>query len=29
MSPKSLEGPFGIAQMSGEAAREGPVDFIC
>jgi regulator of sigma E protease len=27
MSPKSIEGPFRIAQMSGEAARQGPVDF--
>lgn len=27
MSPKSIEGPFRIAQMSGEAAREGPVEF--
>jgi regulator of sigma E protease len=24
MSPKSLAGPIGIAQMSGQAAREGP-----
>jgi regulator of sigma E protease len=24
MSPKSLEGPIRIAQLSGEAAREGP-----
>ena len=23
MSPKSMQGPIGIAQMSGEAAREG------
>lgn len=28
MSPKSIEGPFRIAQMSGEAAREGAVPFI-
>jgi regulator of sigma E protease len=28
MSPKSIEGPFRIAQMSGEAAREGPAEFI-
>ncbi|MGA3188714.1 MAG: RIP metalloprotease RseP [Bryobacteraceae bacterium] len=28
MSPKSIEGPFRIAQMSGEAARAGPVEFI-
>ena len=28
MSPKSIEGPFRIAQMSGQAAREGPVPFI-
>ena len=28
MSPKSLEGPIRIAQLSGEAAREGPVAFI-
>ncbi len=27
-SPKSLEGPIRIAQLSGEAAREGPVSFI-
>jgi regulator of sigma E protease len=27
MSPKSIEGPFRIAQMSGEAARAGPADF--
>jgi regulator of sigma E protease len=27
MSPKSIEGPFRIAQMSGQAAREGPVEF--
>ena len=26
--PKSIEGPFRIAQMSGAAAREGPVEFI-
>jgi regulator of sigma E protease len=28
MSPKSLSGPIGIAQLSGEAAREGPSAFI-
>jgi regulator of sigma E protease len=28
MSPKSIEGPFRIAQMSGEAARAGPGEFI-
>jgi len=28
MSPKSIQGPFRIAQMSGEAARQGPVEFI-
>jgi regulator of sigma E protease len=28
MSPKSIEGPFRIAQMSGEAARQGPGEFI-
>jgi regulator of sigma E protease len=28
MSPKSLEGPIGIARISGEAAREGPIAFI-
>lgn len=28
MSPKSLEGPIRIAQLSGEAAREGPVAYI-
>jgi regulator of sigma E protease len=28
MSPKSLEGPIRIAQLSGEAAREGPTAFI-
>jgi regulator of sigma E protease len=28
MSPKSLEGPIRIAQLSGEAAREGPIAFI-
>ena len=27
-SPKSLEGPIGIAQLSGKAAREGPTSFI-
>jgi len=28
MSPKSIEGPFRIAQMSGQAAREGALPFI-
>jgi regulator of sigma E protease len=28
LSPKSIEGPFRIAQMSGQAAREGPVEYI-
>ncbi|MEO8130885.1 MAG: RIP metalloprotease RseP [Bryobacteraceae bacterium] len=28
MSPKSLEGPIRIAQLSGEAAREGAAAFI-
>jgi regulator of sigma E protease len=28
MSAKSLEGPIGIARLSGEAAREGPSAFI-
>jgi regulator of sigma E protease len=28
MSPKSLEGPIGIARLSGEAAREGPSAFL-
>jgi regulator of sigma E protease len=28
MSPKSLEGPIRIAQLSGEAAREGPTAFF-
>jgi len=28
MSPKNLEGPIRIAQLSGEAAREGPSAFI-
>jgi regulator of sigma E protease len=28
MSPKTLEGPIRIAQLSGEAAREGPSAFI-
>lgn len=27
-SPKSLEGPIRIAQLSGQAAREGPTSFI-
>ncbi len=28
MSPKSLSGPIGIAQLSGEAAREGVLPFL-
>ena len=28
MSPKNLTGPIGIAQMSGDAAREGPSAFF-
>jgi regulator of sigma E protease len=28
MSPKSLQGPIGIAQLSGEAAREGPIPYF-
>jgi regulator of sigma E protease len=28
MSPKSIEGPIRIAQLSGDAAREGPASFI-
>jgi regulator of sigma E protease len=28
MSPKSLQGPIGIAQMSGDAAREGAASFF-
>ncbi len=28
MSPKSLEGPIGIAKHAGEAAREGSLSFI-
>jgi len=28
MSPKSIEGPIGIARLSGAAAREGPLAFI-
>lgn len=28
MSAKSLEGPIRIAQISGEAAREGPIVFL-
>jgi regulator of sigma E protease len=28
MSAKSITGPIGIAQMSGEAAREGPSAFV-
>jgi len=28
MSPKSIDGPIGIARLSGAAAREGPSTFI-
>jgi regulator of sigma E protease len=28
MSPKAISGPIGIAQLSGDAAREGPMVFI-
>jgi regulator of sigma E protease len=28
MSAKSLEGPIGIARLSGDAAREGPTAFV-
>jgi regulator of sigma E protease len=28
MSAKSLEGPIGIAKLSGDAAREGPTAFF-
>lgn len=28
LSPKSLSGPIGIAQMSGEAARQGAADYL-
>jgi regulator of sigma E protease len=28
MSPKSLEGPIRIAQLSGDAARQGPTAFV-
>jgi regulator of sigma E protease len=28
LSPKSIDGPIRIAQLSGEAAREGPAAFI-
>ena len=28
MSPKSAAGPIGIAQMSGEAARQGPAAYL-
>ncbi len=28
MSPKSVAGPIGIVQMSGEGAREGPIAFL-
>jgi regulator of sigma E protease len=28
MSPKSLEGPIGIARLSGQAARQGPTAYL-
>jgi regulator of sigma E protease len=28
LSPKSLSGPIGIAQMSGQAAKEGAADYL-
>jgi regulator of sigma E protease len=28
VSPKTLEGPIGMARMSGEAAHEGPLSFL-
>ena len=28
MSARSLQGPIGIAQMSGDAAREGPIPYF-
>jgi regulator of sigma E protease len=28
MSAKSLEGPIGIARLSGQAARQGPGDLV-
>ncbi len=28
MSPKSVAGPIGIVQMSGEQAREGPIAYL-
>ena len=28
MSAKSLQGPIGIAQLSGDAAREGPIRYF-
>ncbi|MFN7996132.1 MAG: RIP metalloprotease RseP [Bryobacteraceae bacterium] len=28
ISPKTLTGPIGIGQMSGQAAKQGPYDFI-
>src|SRR5262249_19844832 len=28
MSAKSIEGPIGIARLSGDAAREGPIAFV-
>ena len=28
LSPKSLEGPIRIAQMSGESAREGAISYF-
>ena len=28
VSPKTLEGPIGIARLSGQAAQEGPLSFL-
>ena len=28
MSPKSMAGPIGIVQMSGQEAREGPMAYF-
>jgi regulator of sigma E protease len=28
MSPKSIDGPLGIARLSGEAARRGPLEYL-
>jgi len=28
MSPKSVAGPIGIVQISGEEAREGPIAYL-